>query len=953
MSGKFDSCSVAFEYLVHFPFLSHHDRPQPLTTCYGQLTRCTLTGEPEPRRSVRATKGQHKALDSFDQPIEPPKKRGKKGKKAAQEPEEEIIRCVCGATEQDEDSGEPWIACEQCSAWQHNVCMGISRYSEDVKDLDYWCEKCRPEDHKELLEALDRGEKLWETRRRAYEEELAEEEVAEKKKKKGSKKAKGKRTSESKEEPKQSPVPEAKKETKAAVAGKRKARDESQEKESKKLRKVSETQAVPIPASAPEAPAVPAVPAYQPPADIAASISELPDTTRQNAAKGLCKSLTHAIGAAEKKGSFVPTDGISIATRAERFALEIERAVHDTHPSGSYATQTRTLFYNLKSNPELALRLLKGTLTPPMLAAMTTEELASKELQRETAEMKARAEKQSILLPEEQAPRVRRTHKGEELVNDDTAVEIEEAPLPQVRRSTIPTEPAVELPEHIEQTAAPRNALHIDTEQSPKTDFDINKVFSSVKSPTASANRRMSTLPAPSTGPGVDPEVDRMLRDDGNESPPYSPTEESDPDVVWRGNLLMNTIADFQVVAKHVGGAKLTETIGLPWATLFPKRLTVAGRIDQQKAVEYLCSLRYSSLTDIVVTSLEPATDGSKAAFHKLIDYFVSKARYGVVGDKGVGNVRDTYLVPVLPGTGGHPEFMLNLVDNFIPEMRTEKMLLCVFVYRNDPESVQGRHPSNSSSQAVSQSPVINTPTAAQGAFSQRNQSISAPQFSPTSPRGSLPNHQSPRNSQTPVQPPHVPHNAIPAQPQQLQQINAQAQHEAAQREGERIAREVLGPLISSPTLAFIMPHAHRMLPKEWHLIREVYERDLLSREDLNRLSNLLAEGSRPRDEPNSAGPSQPPKPAQPGRGQLHQTQAHPQQAHPQGQTQPQVQPQPQYRAPPAHQTPIPPPVLPPQRTTPVPPPTVPAGPPRQTPIPPPNIPHHPPHTAASSAPTA
>lgn len=728
-----------------------------------------------------------------------------------------------------------------------------------------------------------------------------------------------------------------------------------------------------MPVPTPE-PAAPAVPAYNPPADLAASISELKDTTRQNAATGLCKSLTHAINTAEKKGSFVRSDGISIAARAERFALEIERAVHDTHPAGSYASQTRTLFYNLKSNPELALRLLKGTLTPPMLAAMTTEELASKELQRETAEMKARAEKQSILLPEEQAPRVRRTHKGEELVTDDTAVEIEEPPLPQVRRPTIvreseseslppppgaqePTEPTVELPEHIEQnTAAPRNALHIDTEQSPKTDFDINKVFSSVKSPTATTIRRQSTLPAPSTGPGVDPEVDRMLRDDGNESPPYSPTEESDPDVVWRGNLLMNTIADFQVVAKHVGGAKLTETIGLPWTTLFPKRLTVAGRIDQQKAVEYLCSLRYSSLTDIVVTSLEPATEGAKAAFHKLIDYFVSKARYGVIGDKGVGNVRDTYLVPILPGTGGHPEFMLNLVDNFIPETRTEKMLLCVFVYRNDPETVQGRHSSTSSGQAVSQSPVVNTPSAAQGALSQRNQSISAPQFSPTSPQGSLPNYQNPRNSQTPVQPPHVPHNAVPAQPQQGLQINAQAQHDMAQREGERIAREVLGPLISSPTLAFIMPHAHRMLPKEWHLIREVYERDLLSREDLNRLSTLLAEGSRPHEEAGSTGPSQPGRASQP---QQPQAQPPPPQTQPQPQLPPQPQPHPhphpqsQYRAPPAHQTPIPPPVLPPQRTTPIPPPTVPAGPPRQTPIPPPNIPHHSPPPAASSTPTA
>lgn len=181
---------------------------------------------------MRATKGQHKALDSFDLPVEPVKKRGKKGKKAApepeEEPEEEIIRCVCGATEQDEDSGEPWVACDQCSAWQHNICVGVSRFGEDLEDTKYFCEICRPEDHKELLDGIARGEKPWEERRKAYEEEIAKE-----KKKKGSKKAKGKRLSDPKEDQKQSPAPEPKKETKAAPAGKRKTRDESQEKESK------------------------------------------------------------------------------------------------------------------------------------------------------------------------------------------------------------------------------------------------------------------------------------------------------------------------------------------------------------------------------------------------------------------------------------------------------------------------------------------------------------------------------------------------------------------------------------------------------------------------------------------------------------------------------------------------------------------------------------------------
>lgn len=163
----------------------------------------------EPRRSVRATKGQHtKSLDLLDQPSEATKKRGKKAtatKKASSQEvasgadeEDETIRCICGVTEQDDDSDESWIACENCTAWQHNVCMGITTDEAALKDMDYYCEQCRPENHKELLDAIANGVKLWETRRQAFEKAQLEAQKA----KKG-KKGKGKRTSDQKAEPEQ------------------------------------------------------------------------------------------------------------------------------------------------------------------------------------------------------------------------------------------------------------------------------------------------------------------------------------------------------------------------------------------------------------------------------------------------------------------------------------------------------------------------------------------------------------------------------------------------------------------------------------------------------------------------------------------------------------------------------------------------------------------------------
>ncbi|KAL2161847.1 hypothetical protein VTH06DRAFT_7631 [Thermothelomyces fergusii] len=686
------------------------------------------------------------------------------------------------------------------------------------------------------------------------------------------------------------------------------------------------------------------LPEYSAPEDIPANISGLPDS-RQGPAKALSKSLVVSLAVAEKNG-LVPADGVSNADRAEKFALQIERAVHDTHPTtSSYAGQIRTLAFNLKSNPELTARLLAQTLTPPMLASMSTEELASKELQKETAEMLARAEKQAIKITED-IPRVRRTHKGDEIIDDDHFIASEEIPSAPVGRPSVPKQEPKDTSElHAQSKARTGSGPAVDSQQSPsRSDFDLNKVFSSVKPPAHPHGQpRPSFAAAPSTGPGEDPDVDRLL-DDSTQSPPYSPKEEidSDPDVVWRGNLIMNTIAEVPVAAKHMGGANLSETINLPWDKLLPRNLTVCGRIDEQQAIVYLCGLRYSLPTDVVVVSLEPTTPAAKVGMNKLIDYFVSKKRYGVVGDKGVANVRDTYLVPVPAGTGNQPEFMLNLADNFIPETRSEPMMLCVVVYRNDPETIQrihgttnpmGAHQAPPRGPGPSQSP--GTPTPTQAGFPPTGRpSVSAPAFSPTSSQGALSQYPSPRMA-TPVQQHQPPlHAPAPVPPQQPKQPPTT---DELQRQGEAIAREVLGHLITSPTVNFLLPQAHCMSRREWEVIKKIYEKDPRTRDELPYLSAILEREGQQQQQREAAqcraqSQVQPPAPPPPQqlRAQPEQQQLQGQQPHSQPQLHAQYPPQQQQHLPPVRTTPIPPPPIPPVPA---------AGPPKQTPIPPPPIP--------------
>jgi hypothetical protein len=143
----------------------------------------------EPRRSGRATKGQYTKDRDISEEKGTKQKGKSKGSKATaktetnEDEENVIVRCICGHYEEEEETERTMICCDSCEAWQHNDCMGLP---DDYAPDKYFCEQCKPEDHKELLAAIARGEKPWEEVARKREAAAAEAELASKKK--GSKK---------------------------------------------------------------------------------------------------------------------------------------------------------------------------------------------------------------------------------------------------------------------------------------------------------------------------------------------------------------------------------------------------------------------------------------------------------------------------------------------------------------------------------------------------------------------------------------------------------------------------------------------------------------------------------------------------------------------------------------------------------------------------------------------
>lgn len=593
------------------------------------------------------------------------------------------------------------------------------------------------------------------------------------------------------------------------------------------------------------------------------------DSNRQGPAKLINKALLHGIPIAVKNQVYAYSPGDTLESKSERLAIQVENAVWESHPNhGAYTKQCRILGANLKQNQELCDSLLTKRLTPAALAVMSSDDMMTKELKSQTAEMKALSDKQAVMVTDD-GPRVRRTHKGEEMVEGDSfAVPNDSVMSSSRRRSQLDpngdmaarsreNSPGndVELPgdindyrsrDDIRGHAMPKQPLNIETKPptrkaSIQNDFDFNKVMSSVQSPTGPTSshiRRPSGNVPPASGPGVDADVDRLLEDD-NESEPYSPADfDADPDIVWRGTVNMDTVARFPAVARHVGGADLSRTMSppIPYSDLLLKELKIAGRIDVDKANEYLCSLRYAPPVDVVIVSLAPTGEIAAQGYADIFEYFYSKLRYGVLTNKGVGNIRDTYLVPIPASPAPLPDFITNLEGHKIPDNRPDPILCVALVVRTQWDPPQDRSVDGSIDPS---SPLQGHP--------QRQMSISGtgPSMSPITTQGSF----SGPNQSTP--------SPYPQQaPDEAQRRLQEEQRQFAQRQGEQTAARILGPHLNAPTMRFILPQAFQMRELEWEVIRGILETDERSQQDLQHLSQVLER--RMKEQDNGAAVPQP-----------------------------------------------------------------------------------------------
>ncbi|KAF1813331.1 hypothetical protein P152DRAFT_448642 [Eremomyces bilateralis CBS 781.70] len=708
----------------------------------------------EPRRSGRATKGQHTKNHDSETPAPATKRRGsKKSAKASQEPEDAepeeeeqdaIVRCVCGAT--DDEGGYTMICCDNCEAWQHNSCMGLPEDQSLCPDT-YYCEQCRPDDHKELLDLMARGERI----------------IPPAERKKGKRRSRGGRKGkDDSQAPSEVESPSVNKSQTAKavadVAPKRKPGVvDSPVQSAVRTNQVISNQ--PIDSSGSQPPT--AVPADTKTAvqdkkspiqakrrasalnaaengtskrrksavevtesadpnnvPVASGLDKLSDE-RKKVASVLHRDLSDLIRKASKDGYRIP-DGETADSVGERFAVEIEYALYGKKLQGQdtfYGEQFRSIRFNIKKNHTLFQRLLQGEMSPMELADMSSDDMASEDLQKEMRAMKDEADKQATLVQDDR-PRIRKTHKGEEIIEDDNADRGDETLPPSAPVRRRPDEDqdmkdisddhddasnTVELPDDAVQPQLAALQTAPGPQDTPpsahRSSFDVGAVWSSVHSPKQGQGQfRKQSVQRPSKTPGQeptptsqveDPDVDRLLKDDEGEESGFDEVAAiatRDPSVAFFREFKHGTDVKFFGLARHVAGANVLQMF--PEKDIVPAPVSIVGRMGVKDGDDYFYHLSSSHTTDISIYSLAPGPrDTDRHWYDYVFRYFTDRHRWGVVADDSFHPpVNDMYLIPLPAGPAPLPRLFQTLNLNRLPSPRPEPtLLLAIAVHTAKP----------------------------------------------------------------------------------------------------------------------------------------------------------------------------------------------------------------------------------------------------------------------------
>ena len=166
-------------------------------------------------------------------------------------------------------------------------------------------------------------------------------------------------------------------------------------------------------------------------------INDLTDKVRQHVATALNDIFVKIIVPDAIKRNMLEISNEQVGEFSEKLSMDIENALYKhlaTRDSSSksknkdvgqkYREKFRSLSFNLKDdkNPDLRTRIVSGKLTPDQIVTLSSEEMLNPELQKLAESVRKESIRESVLKVDD-APRLRKTHKGEEFVESDATAD--------------------------------------------------------------------------------------------------------------------------------------------------------------------------------------------------------------------------------------------------------------------------------------------------------------------------------------------------------------------------------------------------------------------------------------------------------------------------------------------------------------------------------------------------
>ncbi len=449
------------------------------------------------------------------------------------------------------------------------------------------------------------------------------------------------------------------------------------------------------------------------------SISDIQDKVRKSVAKALYDIFMKTVIPEALRNNILPTE-TQTEQLSTKFALDIESALfteladkwNKKDVGSRYRDMFRTISFNLRDpkNPEFRSRIIKNELISTELVNLSSEEMLNPELKQMAKSVRAESINQSVLKVEEgNRQRIRRTHKGEEIVEDEnddqtsaldslltSTVDMNRDPLTESTLSgNTSSDDSSEYSDH-DTTKSPsiiKDQLPIESNHYAPPDIG----YSPPGSPKLDGNGHHSILD--------DNDLEKIIQDTTTTTEPRDvKVHVQHRHTLWTGRVSMPNITTIDAKTVFLGS---TEKLGkdADFSVLFngSSHLNIEGRLSDSRAIPYLQAVSNSKTIVALELQLIPEhpTTEQEVQFNDLFNYFNSLSKYGVFTNTNPQLIKDFYIIS-LSTSEKLPSYLNSL--HFKQDMKNRKNNMLILIFVINSNSLKRRR---QSSQPINVTPPI------------------------------------------------------------------------------------------------------------------------------------------------------------------------------------------------------------------------------------------------------